>query len=174
MASTLFNSLATILPSKENLSLWVSCGRVYSVATELNMTYSGVDNPLFLLRNPSGSNKIGWIYRVSVNVEVTNVLGAFRMFSNPTVSNYGASQLPVNMYVGSSRTSSMLTTTLPTVSSPGTKLISIDVSQNNSNASNLITEDFSIAIAPGHSILLTGNPGSNNRLSSLTFMWAEL
>jgi hypothetical protein len=108
-----------------------------------------------------------------LGVDVANVLMNFRLWYAPTITTNGTSQTPRNQYIGGGVGSTVVTTfSLPTVSSSGTLIRNYEVGQNN-NSYNAV-EDFSIILAANQNLLLTADPGSNNRLAQITAMWCEI
>lgn len=160
------------VPSAVNVTNFVDQGKVFTLSASINMATSGSNNPLVLLKNPSGSGKIIYIYKVSCGINVSNVAGKFVLFKDPTVTNNGTTFTPVNCNIGHANTSISNAYTLSTVSASGTQLLSYQVGQNSNNVTELT--DFSIFIQANHSILLTGDPLSNNREANLTLVWAEV
>lgn len=163
--------LSITLPSVIAISDYTNNGKLFSVADNMFMTSAGVDNPIVLIKNPSGSGKVFYLYRTAFGINVENIYGNFKMFKNPTVTANGTALTIVNNRISGSETSSMLAYKLPTVSSNGTRIGSYIVAQN---ASSLITnEDFAIQLEPNNSILITGDPKSNSREAVITITWAE-
>lgn len=160
-------------PSANTISQFVAQNKVYSFSSDLNMTTSGTQNPLVLLKNPSGSGKVIYLYKVIFGTNVTNVLAEFKIYANPTVTANGTAITPISNNIGGGASASIVQAySLSTVSSPGSNLNSFTISQNNSAFSSI--EDFSIFIQPDNSLLLTGNPGSNSREASITVVWVEV
>lgn len=146
--------------------------QLYSAATEVQMTSAGVDNTLLLLRNPAGSGKTLYVFKIYAGTSVTNVAAVFKLFANPTVNSNGTALTVANRNIGGTGASVGLVNSLPTVSSTGTKMSSLALGQNNSSI--IFAEDFSVALKPGNSLLVTGDPSSNNRQSILTIAWREV
>lgn len=160
-------------PSASTIAAYVAANKVYTVATQLNMATSGTDNPLVLIKNPLGSGKTLYLYKIIVACDVTNVLSIFKYFADPTITANGAALASASNNVGGGAPASALSAfTLPTISADGTKLAILTFGQNNNSISSI--EDFSIAIAANHNFLITGNPGSNNREATITVVWVEV
>jgi hypothetical protein len=161
------------IPQVEYISRFTKNNQSYSTSTTVSMATSGTDNPLILIRNPSGSGKVFYLWGINCGVSVSNVLGTFRLFINPTVTVNGVSQTPVSLNGGGGAgASSMLVTTLPTVTANGSQ-IENGVTGQNSDSIHM-GDGFIIAIQANNSILLTGNPGSNARNAELAIKWVEL
>jgi hypothetical protein len=162
----------TLPPSGGQMSSYAINDKVWTVAAALNQVAAGIDNPILLLKNPSGSAKRFYLYRIDLGVNMANVLSDVRLWYAPTVTANGSAITPKNNHIGGSGSSAAQVYTLPTCSSLGTLMRSIVVGQNTNSA--VIEEEFSIVLEPNTSILVTGNPSSNNRPSELTVMWVEV
>lgn len=168
----------TIASDQPNLNVTVSQSntldnnQLYSSAIEVNMAAASTDNPLLLLRNPAGSGKTLYIFKVQAGTSVTNVGVVFKVFSNPTITTNGTAVAVINRNIGGISSSVGLVNSLPTVSSTGGKLSSLSVGQNNNSI--IFAEEFSVAVKAGNSLLVTGDPTSNNRQSILSIAWREV
>lgn len=172
--STMAGSLPVVLASDQT-TVPISTGlptfldKTFGFAIGINQPTAGSDNPLIYLRNPSGSGKIFYLGFRSYGIAVANVLGTVRLYRNPTVSANGTSQTVVQFGTATTVT---LVTTVPTVTSFGT-LINSEVSGQ--NTSSLQTNyDYKVAILAGESLLITGDPGSNNRQAEISIRWIEI
>ncbi len=145
---------------------------MFSVGLAINMATASTDNPLILLRNPSGSGKRIMIWQLFVGVNVTNVSALFKVFANPTVTANGTSQTVYSRKIGQALTPVGLVNTLSTVSSAGSQLQAFSLGQN-TNAEPMVSE-FSIMLEPNNSMLITGSPSSNNREAAVTVTWTEV
>ena len=155
-----------------NIGELVKAGRVYSVALTLNMAIAAFDNPVILLRNPVGSLKTLYIYRILTGVFTSNTFVDFKVFANPTITTNGTSQTPVNRAVGGGFGASVMTAfSFPTVSANGTPLLTQVCGQNTNSFDGV--EDFSIQVSPNNNLLITANPSANNRESKVTVIYAE-
>jgi hypothetical protein len=65
-----------------------------------------------------------------------------------------------------------LASTTPTVSSNGEQLIVVSQGQN--SASPLLMDEAQLSLEPGQNILVTGDPSSNNRATSVSIIWSEV
>lgn len=145
----------------------------FSVGQEINMASSSVENPLLLIRNPSGSGKLIVVWQVYLGVNVTNTAGLFRITSNPTVSVEGTTTTPVQRSVGVvSPAAVALTTLLPTITVAGGSLQVLAYGQNSPTVPAI--PDFSVYVHPDNSVLIWGRPTSNNRVATVTVVWAEV
>ena len=161
------------IPQAASISNYVSNNQTYTVALDINMTVAGADNPLLLIKNPSGSGKVLFLYKVAFAVTVQNTSGLAKLYGDPTITLNGTSVTSqVNNFGDSQPASQMNAFQLPTISVLGARMASYYCGQNSNSVSAV--EDMSIHIQPGHSILLTGNPSSNNRLGTLTIIWVEV
>jgi hypothetical protein len=164
---------ASVTPSADNIAALVIANQVYTVSTSINMTSSGVENPILLITNPGANTKILYIYSLSLGLILANNAADFEIYADPTVTTNGTLQTPQSNYVGGGAPASVMNIyTLPTVSSNGTEMGDFFYGQNQ-NSINFLA-NLSIIIKPGHSILLTGNPiNSNNRPANVTLTWVE-
>lgn len=160
-------------PSADNIAALVLANEVYTVSTSINMTSSGVENPLLLITNPGANTKILYIYSLSLGLILANNAADFELYASPTITTNGTLQTPQSNYVGGGAPASVMNIyTLPTVSSNGAEMGDFFYGQNQ-NSINFLA-NLSIAIKPGNSILLTGNPiNSNNRPANITLVWVE-
>jgi hypothetical protein len=168
------NSIPVVMASDITFPIvsFLDGNKIYSIAENINQTSAGSDNPLVLMRNPSGSGKTFYFYKLITGVNVTNVASNFKVFINPTITTNGTSVTPVSLNIGGGAPASvMLLTTLPTVSASGTVIYTY-VSGQNSYSVNYI-DDFSIRVNANNSILITGDPASNNREAVITLVWME-
>jgi hypothetical protein len=165
--------ISVTVPTAANIAEFVKNNKVYSFCADVNLAQSGTHNPLVLISNPVGSGKVLYLYKLAFGVRVANVLGQFDFYIDPTVMANGTIYTPVNNNVGGgSSASSMLIYILPTISNLGTQIQAFIIGQNSNSFVSL--EDCSIFIQPGHKFLLTGDPGSNNRLAAISITWAEV
>jgi hypothetical protein len=156
------------------LSYLTGQNKVYSVALSVAAASAGVDNPLVYIRNPSGSGKALHILKVIGGTAVANVADTYKLTANPTVSANGTSQTAVSRNVGGGAgTAVALVTTLPTVSAVGSVLQNA-VGGQNSQTVEILIEEYSTIVQPNNAILVTADPSSNNRVSAITVIWAEI
>lgn len=160
------------IPSTASINYFVTNGKVFTFGMNLNMPSAGTNNPLLLLKNPSGSGKTIYIYKVSTGINVANVNACFKLFHTPTITSNGTSKTPVNSSIGHSTASSAELYSVPTISASGTEMKTWSVGQNGNSIDFL--GDFEIRLPANTNLLLTGDPSSNNRESSLTLCWAEV
>lgn len=158
-------------PAATSISSFVNDGKVFTISDQISLATAGSDNLVFLIRNPSGSGKTLYLYRILFGINVVNVLARFKTKKNPTVTATGTAVTPVNNNIGNSNTSAMNVYKASTVSG-GTQLTSITTGQNNSSFDFL--GDFSVFLQPGNDLIITGDPASNNREASVTVVWAEV
>lgn len=171
---TMANSLPITIASDQS-SLSIAIGlptyldKTFGFSAGINQPIAGLDNPLIYLKNPSGSGKIIYLKFVSYGIAIANVLGTIRLYKNPTVTSDGTSETIVAF--GSSSTA-MQIYTVPTVTSNGTLINTSVTGQNN----NSVIQDFAyeIQIPANSTLLITGNPGSNNRQAEIAVRWIEL
>ena len=156
-----------------DLSKLVVSNKLYSMGTDISAATSNVNNPLVLFRNPSGSGKTIYIYKISFATDVANVNINAKIWSDPTVTSNGSAITVGSRYIGGGASAAVsLLTSLPTVSSSGTQL-EAGVNGQNANSLSMIGE-FSIAIAENHALLFTADPLSNNRNVAVSIIWAEV
>lgn len=163
------NGTLTVINSNQN---YLTSGYLFSAATSYTCPTSGAHNPVIYFRNPTGSGKNIFIVSILANVNVTNVLVEYRLYSSPTVSANGSTLDAYQRNIGDSTTASALVTTVPTVTSNGNLLIDTNSGQNNPPMEML--HDYTVGVKPNNSILFTCEPGSNNRMITVTFVWAEV
>lgn len=164
--------VTSTIPAASNISALVAANLVYTVGTSINMTSSGTDNPILLLKNPITNTTKLWIYSVSLGLIVANNAANFLLWSDPTVTANGTIFTPHNNNIGGTGSSAMQAFTIPTVTANGNEQGNFFYGQN-SNSINYVA-NLSVAVLPGHSLLLTGNPiNSNNRAASITVTWVE-
>lgn len=170
-------SIPVVLPSDASspdagIQQLVDTNQMYCIAVDLNMASSSTDNPLILLRNPLGSGKKIYIFKIQAGTTVTNVSVEFKVFGNPTVTSNGTSITAVSRNIGGGApTATALVTSIPTISANGSGMSNLSQGQNSTPL--FFGEDFSMEIQPGSSLLFTGSPSSNNRNAAITFIWLE-
>lgn len=161
-------------PSASEIAGYIANNQVYTISTgSINITSVGTDNPLILIKNPTGSAKTLYLYKLLLGISSSqaNIGCDFAVWANPTVTANGTVITPRPNLVGGSSSSAMNAFTLPTVTSNGTRLETFVFGQNN-NSINFI-EDFSVVVQANNAVLITGNPISNNRTGVITITWAE-
>jgi hypothetical protein len=167
------SGVSVSVPSAMTISEYVKNNLVYTMCADINLASAGTRNPLVLMKNPAGNTKVLYIYKLAFGIRVANVLGQFDFYANPTVTTNGSAYTPINSNIGGGAgASSMQIYTLPTTSNLGTQLHAYIVGQNSNSFTSL--EDCSIFVQPGNSFLLTGDPGSNNRLAAISITWIEV
>ena len=160
-------------PTIGNVSALTSSGKMYTVAVSVNLASASLDNPIILIKNPTSNTKRLYLYKVNLGCDVANVNINFKLFHTPTISNNGSVLTPVNLFIGGGFPASSLEVyQLSTISVSGTIIQTYGTGQNTSSYDGL--QDFSIQVSPNSTILLTGKPSSNNRLSIITMVWAEV
>lgn len=148
-----------------------SQGNTYILSGSFNAASGGADNPILLIKNPSGSGKTLYIQRVVMNTSVTNVIVGYTFYYAPTITSNGTSETPRNALIGSSNTSAMTCFSLPTLSSNGTQLVEITLGQN-STAFNADI-DGAIQLQANQNLVIAARPASNNRAVQITVTWVE-
>lgn len=162
----------TAVPSTDNISALVIAGYVYSCAFSVNMASAGVKNPLFLMKNPSGSGKTVYIHSMRFGVDVENNYANFIVFANPTITANGTTETSRNRCIGGGfGASAMSTFTLPTVSANGNPIENVEVASNSSSVE--AASHFAIMVKENNNLMITGDPKSNNRTAVITIVWAE-
>jgi len=169
-----FVPVASGNPTTSNLSSLIANGQGYATSQTINMATAGVDNPLIYIRNPLANTKKMFFYRLAFGIPVTNQLATIKMFYDPTVTSNGGALTPINLNIGGSPSpaTSLLCTTIPTVTANGTEISAAVFGQNTQTIEYF--NDFSFIINSNHSLLVTGDPGSNNRTLVLYLMWVEV
>lgn len=171
---TMANSVPIVVASDQT-TIPVSIGLpfflayTFGFATAINQPTAGSDNPLILLKNPSGSGKTVYLSFVAYGINVANVLGNIRIFKSPTITSNGTSET-VQSFGGGTTAVNLYST--PTISANGTLISSFVTGQNSSSV--LVPINFEISVAANSNILITGNPGSNNRNAEISMRWIEL
>lgn len=179
---TMANSIPVVLASDSTqaipTSMFVSAvtknNQMYGVSVSaINAASTSTDNPMLLIRNPSGSGKVCYIHSVKAGTMTTARSFSFHVYSNPTVTANGTAQTSANFNVGGGAgASSILVTSVPTVTANGTDIDGNVQGQNGSGV--VLLEDFQLQIQPNNSILITGNPSSNNTTADIFVVWAEV
>lgn len=167
------NILGTVPISIAAASSNLDNGKVFYIATDsYNLATAASNNPIFLLKNPTGSGKTIYLFSIVGNCVVSNVQVGFSLYKSPTITANGTAVTPVNAYLGHSNTSVLNIYKSSTISASGT-LITVDQVGQNSNSSNMVISER-IAIPAGQSALITGNPFSNNRAIIMSVGWIEI
>lgn len=172
---TMATSIPVVLPSDATggQAGLVNDGSLFSVAAVIVAAGAGVDNPLLLITNPTGSGKSLFLWRSRFGSTVTNVAMSFKIFSNPVITLTGTSVSATNRSIGGIGNPAPIAvvTTLPTASALGALITALNVGQNNNSID--MNEEFAIKLNPGNSLLVTGSPSSNNREATMTIVWQE-
>lgn len=172
--ATMANSLPVVI-SSDQTTVPVSVGlpfflsKTFGYAAGINQPTAGTANPLILIKNPSGSGKTLYLSFVSYGINVANVLGTIRLYKNPTITSNGTSQTIVSFGGG---TTAMELYTVPTISVNGTLTSTYVTGQNNNSL--LVPVGFEIGLEANSQLLITGDPGSNNRQAEISLRWIEL
>lgn len=152
---------------------YLSSNQMYGIAVDVNAASGSTNNNVVLFRNPVGSGKNVYIYRIFAGCTVTNVGVEFKVFSSPTVTANGSAVTIGSRFVNNGApASSMLVNTLPTISAQGTAVAVAMFGHNTDSV--ILSEGFSFGVAPGGTILITANPSSNNRNVAIEISWAEV
>jgi hypothetical protein len=159
-------------PQSNDMGFWSYNGRIFSVCASVNMATSATDNPLFLIKNPAGSGRILFIYKITAGLNIANQYANVRLWKSPTITANGTSATIVNNSVGNTETTVAQAYTIPTISANG-DLMRNEMSGQNTNSVSL-TEDFSVSVLEGYNVLITGAPKDNNRPLELMIAWAEM
>lgn len=160
-----------ISTSTQGILEQVSAGKIFCAALQANSGNSGVDTPMLYLKNPTGSGKSLYVWKIQAGTSITNTSVIFKVFKNPTITVDGTSLTIVNRYIGSGATSIANAFSKPTASSNGTLMSALTQGQN-SNAL-IFADDYSIKVDPGNSIIVTASPSSNIREMLVTAIWME-
>lgn len=127
------------------------------------------ETAFYLFKHPSGTGKIIKIMQIQISISGG---GAIRLYHTPTITSNGTSITPVNKYIKTSPTASVVTPFFtPTISSNGTLLEMAQVSAQN-GAIDLIKSP--IIIDPNFNLLLTALNVANNTPTHATFHWIEV
>jgi len=160
------------IPAANTISTYTSQGKVFTLSGAISAATSGVNNPIFLIKNPSGSGKTLYLYRVIMACSINNVSVKFGIYYNPTITTNGTAATPRNNLIGSAVTAVATASSLPSLSATGTLLSTLQTGQN-SNSIDFMG-DFSIQILANNNIVITADPSSNGREVSMTIVWAEV
>lgn len=158
--------------SESSITYYVSNDQVYTISSDLLMTSSGIDNPLFLLKNPVASGRIIYVYLIIMGVLQNNVTAEISVWSNPSITTDGILTTPSNNLIGGTASSSMTSHVLPTISSNGKRLASFVTGQNTQSVT--YSGLFSMQVLPNSNLLLTGNPSTNGKPCVLSITWVEV
>lgn len=171
---TMANSTPVVIASDQS-AIPVTSGlptflsQTFGYAASINQPSANTDNPLYLLRNPSGSGKTLYVRFIAYGIAVANVSGVIKVWKNPTVTANGTAQTIVSFGGG---TTVMLLNSVPTVTANGSQLTDGVTGQNSNSV--LLEVNSEIALLPNNSILITGSPLSNNRQAELSIRWIEV
>lgn len=175
LGQKLMTGSAPVVIASDQSTVPVSIGlptyldKTFGFAIGINQPSAGTDNPLIFLKNPTGSGKIIYLKFVSYGTAVANVSGVIRIYKNPTTTANGTAQTIVQFGTAST---AMQLFTVPTVTSNGTMEQTAATGQNSNSL--LIDFAYEIQVAANSTILITGNPGSNNRQAEISMRWIEL
>ena len=141
----------------------------------INSEYSSgsSETDSFLIKNPSTSTKN--LYLKSILISGMNTVAVrcrVRIYQAPTISDNGTVQTIYNRNIGSGlRSSIALAYHTPTISNRGTRIFAYSVQE-----CNTVQDDFNLGqiIYPNQSILITIHNDATNKITSITFVWAEL
>lgn len=151
----------------------VAANQMYSTSVEVNLATAAADNPAVLFKNPNGSGKTIYIWRIFCGVTIQNVSAEFRVWLSPTITANGTGLTLASRNVGGGAPASAANAySLPSVSSNGTLAEGMYQGQNSNSI--VLTMDSSLALAANTSMLITGNPLSNNRSAIITIIWYEV
>lgn len=159
------------LTAKTMNELWAFQGKVYSLSGEFNAASGGNDNPILLIKNPSGSGKTLYLLRLYVGCVVTNVPVEWKIAHTPTITLNGTSQTPQNFTIGGAA-SAMTVFSLPTLVSIGTVMGDFGNGQN-AQGMELLT-GIPILLSANQNLVISAAPASNNRVVEITAVWAEI
>jgi hypothetical protein len=159
-------------PMASSIVQFAANNKLWGFGVELSMASSGSNNPLILIKNPVGSGKTFYLWEITAASSVANVAAIFKLFSNPTIGANGTAVIPLNRNIGGTGSSAMSVYKLPTITSAVEQLASFEYGQNSESV--YYSALFSLLLLPGQNLLLTGDPLSNNRMSQLTLVWAEV
>jgi len=152
---------------------YLTNNQTFSASASINAALSGTDNPILLLKNPSGSGRVMYISKISLGASVTNVSIECKIYSNPTITLNGTSLTTRQRNIGNSPASGSITAfTLPTLSVLGNQISAFENGQNNNSV--VFGDEFTIAVQPNNNIIIVANPSSNNRLVAITAIWVEV
>ena len=166
------NNTSTTPPQSSQIGDYTNADKVFSVSSKLNAALSSVENPMFLIRNPTGSGKKIYIVRGEAGTTDANITVDVRVFSSPTVTANGTVVTPVNNKVGSVAASSVLANSLPTVSANGSVLRDVVNGQNSNSVP--FAQDSAIIMPENSAILITARPSTNGREVAITLIWIEI
>lgn len=146
-------------------------GQMFVVATpQTNITPSGTEAAVLLIRNPAASGKTLKIRNIIEGVVSTNKPTTFRVYFNPTVTANGTAQTVRNKHIGHATAPVALASTLPTVTAFGSLLdVAVVVA-----GVFIVPEDFTLQLPENNSILVSVTPTVNNTEVGITVDWAEV
>lgn len=142
------------LPWQASGTSFISSRRMVNIATKS-------ETPVALFR--ATSKNICWdIVNAFCWTGQSLVLSAY---ADPTITNPGQSQMPVNLRIGSATQATAVVTNDPAASNYGTYLASSQM---------LTPSNLLIVIDPGHTLLVTATVSNANVSLGLGFSWYEL
>lgn len=173
--ATKANSIPVTLASdQEVLTVTISNDeqvRFSVVVSNFNLTLSGVEQPILLIKNPSGSGKNLRVQLLGMNNRTKTQSALFFAYANPTVVANGTGLTARYLKVGDSTTSVMNLYSGPTVSANGTVLHSYGTGANQNDLTRLV--DATDSLLENNMYLITGIGSNNNTNIDLSFEWTE-
>ena len=150
----------------------IATDKVFVLSLSINAIVGGSDNPLILLKNPSGSGKTFRLLDIYAGCVVNNVGVEYKLFYAPTITLNGTATTPRNALIGSATASVAQAFTLPTLAVIGTQI------GGWTNAQNTVFAHARGETLPflqaNQNLVLSAAPSSNNRAITVTLVWAEV
>jgi len=178
-------SLRTVSAMSLQSALVLSTGRIvarseqgfaFQSTAEINIASSGIETPIFLLRNPAGSGRRLYLDKLRALFLTTTSAGDImtRVYVNPTVTIPGTIETIVSRYLRTSPTAPVATAfSSPTIGLNGTRFDILRVGGTNIPLDDFREYDLSVILDPGRDILITGNASANNRILGIVIDWVE-
>lgn len=159
-------------PQSNQIGSYSNNNQVFSLSGNFNAAVAGLNNPIYLIKNPITNTKSLYLNKIIGGTSVTNVNVNFKLFASPVITTDGTVRAPVNNKINSGIVSNILAYSLATISSSGIELRN---SMNGQNANSVILlDDSAIIVPPGSNILITANPSSHNREVVVHVTWIEI
>lgn len=145
-------------------------GDMFSVNILLSVGSSEGDFALF--RNPSGSLKDVYIYKLILDVVTKARQCIWKIYAAPTITTVGTTVTPLSrLFKGTPPSSGMNVYSAPTISARGTRVAVFSSGQDSNSLINML--DFSLIVGPGKDILLTTQATNSNTDVASTMIWSE-
>lgn len=147
-------------------------GRSFGTTVSVNMPTAAADTPILLFKNPTGSGKRAFIWRLRCGVEGTTKNSHYHKWANSIIAANGTEATPCNCNSSySATTPACKVYSGPTVTNSGTQCDTLVIGADTNSA--LMLYDFECILEPNSHFLITGTPNQNNTVAALGIKWVE-